>query len=528
MLKQIKVILGIAALATLCAGLAACKKPNDIEKKEQEGYTVTVTYDSNGGKFLNTDNVDIVNMYNPDKMQANADGTVTIKLTDPNAEKSGSATAGGLALSKNEFSFEGWYQKCELYLNEDNQPVDYDGRPLVKLEEGGYCVLGTENEDQKEFASPRYIYSDPWDFTKDVITYTGEPVKLTLYAGWVPEYRFKYFTKNAEGEWEHYATTSFDYKAANSGKEENVGLDTLWLPHWENGAMSYVYKYSSNTAYTFPQIEETTFVAAYTDEAMQNRIDGSLKHHGEAIDHEHALAVNRDQNIYVQTESGIRYRIETAAQLADIDNVNPNGIYTILNDLDFTPTDGNGNQLVQWPASFASGTFTGVMAAEEGKTVTIKGAKATIASDKAQYGGLFGSIGDGAKISGINFTDAEVTFSSGDRLGFNFALFCGDISEKATVSNVTVSGLMKLGNIPVPGEYRLNVLANGNTGGVTAGVIRLQVCGIKLEDYCEYSISVEETKVDGQGNITVVAVYGEDRRKEKEFYDINFNLEAKQ
>ncbi len=528
MLKQIKAILGIAALATLCAGLAACKKPNDIELKEQEGYFVSVTYDSNGGKFLNSDNVDIVNMYKPDEMQANADGTVTIKLTDPNSEKVGNATAGGVPLSKDQFSFEGWYKNCELYLNENNQPVDYDGRPLVELEEGGFCVLGTEDKQEKEFASPRYVYSDPWDFSKDVITYSGEPVKLTLYAAWVPEYRFKYFTKNAEGEWEQYATTYFDYKVANNGKEENVGMDTLWLPRWENGAMAYDYKYSENDPYTFPKIEDTTFVAAYTDEAMQNKIDGSLKHHGEAIDHEHALAVNRDHNIYVQTERGIRYRIETAAQLADFNNVNPNGIYTILDDLDFTPTDSSGKQIYQWPASFANGTFTGVMASEEGKTVTIKGAKFNVASD-TEYGGLFGRIGDGAKISGISFTDAEISFSKGNRLGFNFALFCGDISEEAEISDVTVSGLMKIGwEIPVPAVYRLNVLANGNTDGLTAGVIRLQVWGTKFEDYCSYSISVDGTKVDGNGNITIEAVYGEDRRKEKEFYDINFNLEAKQ
>lgn len=312
-----------------------------------------------------------------------------------------------------------------------------------------------------------------------------------------------------DGEWTLYGTTSFDYKAVNAPDSKTSDEDTIWLPEWKDGAMSYTHSYSSGNNYSFPKMEDTTFNSAYIDEACTQKITESFEHQG-TLDIEHGVAENRVQNIYVKLDEGERYKIEKAEQL--INNPNFKGYYEIFNDLDFTG--------LKWPAAFTNNSFTGKIYTADGKPYTFKNITATINISDKSFGGLFGEIADGAEIKNVSFENAICDFSKVTfrRTGATFGFFAGNISEKAIVENVYVSGTLKLGEVTLANDFQFNILANGSRSGIVQGDIHLQLYGRDMynEQY-RYTFDPESVHVDKDGNISMTfgTIY-----KEIESYDI--------
>ena len=135
---------------------------------------------------------------------------------------------------------------------------------------------------------------------------------------------------------------------------------------------------------------------------------------------------------------------------------------------------------------------------------------------------MFGRLGDKAVIKNVNFENAVFDIlqnMSMVREEVYYGFFAGDISDKATINGVTVSGTFRIGRIGNPelfgGEGYYNVLSNGKTDGITKGNISLIVYGEKNVDNYDYMFDPENVKIDSEGNITFV--FGEQTKPEESY-----------
>lgn len=474
MVKKLKVLLLLLGLGALCSGIAACATMTPPEEYEAQGYNITVSYDPNGGSFMGRDGVTIVDMFNPSRYQADADGNVSIKLTEPTDPDRPSGSSEPITLTRTGYFLAGWYRTRNIVTDAEGNPVDENGAVLEETEDGNYVYVGTETTGY-----PAYTYAGQWDFEEDRLVYDGteESRTLTLYACWVPYFEFNYYYEE-NGEWVLYDTTDFDYKTTNAEGSSSFDRDTVWLPQWDDGAMNYGHSYADNSMFEFPARDGYTFDAAYADAERGQQITDSFEHQG-YVDYETGTAVNRVQNIYVDFLEGTRYRIETAEQLAA--HGDADGWYEILADLDFgADTDAP----VVWPAALSTNVFTGRFYSSEGQHYTVKNISVTHSSRTALQGGLFGAVGAGAVIENVSFENVTFDLSyAGQRLrDTQFGLFAGNIEEEAQVSGVTLSGgEMRIGAVTLGSGYSINLLANGDTSGITAeDAIGLEIYGTYL------------------------------------------------
>ena len=474
MVKKLKVLLLVLGACALCSGIAACATMTPPEEYEAQGYNITVSYDPNGGSFMGRDGVTIVDMFNPSRYQADADGNVSIKLTEPTDPDRPSGSSEPITLTRTGYFLAGWYRTRNIVTDTEGNPVDENGAVLEETEDGNYVYVGTETTGY-----PAYTYAGQWDFEEDRLVYDGteESRTLTLYACWVPYFEFDYYYEE-NGEWVLYDTTDFDYKTTNAEGSSSFDRDTVWLPQWDDGAMNYGHSYADNSMFEFPARDGYTFDAAYADAQREQPITETYVHTG-YVDYETGTAVNRVQNIYVDFLEGTRYRIETAEQLAA--HGDADGWYEILADLDF----GAGTDSpVTWPAALSSNVFTGRFYSSEGNAFTVSNVLVTHNSRAAQQGGLFGAVGAGAVVEDVSFENITFDVSYvGQRLrDLMFGVFAGNIEEEAQVSGVTLSGAtMRIGAITPGTGYSFNLVANGDRTGLTVtDSVKLEVYGTDL------------------------------------------------
>ena len=80
--KLIKII-SLLCLSAICFGLVACSGKETPDTWKERGYYVSVLYDPNGGKFIDSDNLSIMDLFRPADYEKDSEGSVHIKLTDP-------------------------------------------------------------------------------------------------------------------------------------------------------------------------------------------------------------------------------------------------------------------------------------------------------------------------------------------------------------------------------------------------------------------------------------------------------------
>lgn len=502
MKKNLKLILSLGCLTFLCAGMAACAEETTVDSYFNQGYKITVTYDANGGSFLNRPGVTVMDMFKPADYQAGSDGKIHIKLTEPTSQSRPTSGMGAITLTNPNHFFAGWYQTREVK-KVDGAVVDELGRKLELKEDGTYILADLAEGEEEISITPAYIYSDYWDFETDTIDYAESNYEngvysMKLYAGWVEYYEFNYWYQ-VNGEWTLMdETTSFDYKTTNADGSTTSDKDTIFLPQWENGAMKYTHSYANNSEYTFPKLNGKTFSKAYLDPECTQEITDSYEHTG-TLDLETCTPSNRVQNIYVVYEDGERYQITSAQQL--IDNPNLKGIYEIQADLDFTG--------LTWPTTFAYGTFLGKIYGKDGQTYKLDNISVKYNSESAKNGGIFGRLGAGAELKNLNFTNATFDLSyTGYRVrGRSYGLLAGIVDENAIIDAVSIGGTFKVGMISLmAGDYELNLYANGNIGTLTKGEVKLQVYGNKDGSKYEYTVIPNGT---GEGKTTANVSTGE-------------------
>lgn len=475
MKKKLITILMSAAIVACLAGFVSCGKLSAPEQAHKNGNVVRVNYDTNGGIIGGGDNVTLFDMFNPHKYTADANGNVHIKVLDPVDERR--ENIGKSDSNKN--------------------PLTKSGNILV-----GWYKTRTENADGS------YSYSDKWDFKTDSFEVkqntTGE--EFTLYALWTEFFEFDYYRVKSDGNVEFIGKDQLSVIPSEVKGTADETRAAIYLPAWADGAMNY-----QTGSYSFPKVSGMTYTAAYLDKECEKEIkteQGKPFIHSGYID-ENGVAQNRIQNIYVTYEEGERYKISTAEQFAKYANVD--GYYEISGDLDFTD--------VAWPSSLTFGTFNGRIYGKDGISVKFSNISAKYSSSSSNRGGLFGEIGDNAVIENVAFENVTVEIAaSGMVSDIKYGLFAGNISEKADMTGVSLTGatLKISGGIDQPsGDYHIHLLANGAIDKIAADfeTFGLEVYGQDIGGMYFYSFNPEEVSVEADGSIKLTFVgfeeYGE-------------------
>lgn len=468
MKKKLITILMSAAIVACLAGFVSCGKLSAPEQAHKNGNVVRVNYDTNGGIIGGGDNVTLFDMFNPHKYTADANGNVHIKVLDPVDERR--ENIGKSDSNKN--------------------PLTKSGNILV-----GWYKTRTENADGS------YSYSDKWDFKTDSFEVkqntAGE--EFTLYALWTEFFEFDYYRVKSDGNVEFIGKDQLSVIPSEVKGTADETRAAIYLPAWADGAMNY-----QTGSYSFPKVSGMTYTAAYLDKECEKEIkteQGKPFIHSGYID-ENGVAQNRIQNIYVTYEEGERYKISTAEQFAKYANVD--GYYEISGDLDFTD--------VAWPSSLTFGTFNGRIYGKDGISVKFSNISAKYSSISSNRGGLFGEIGDNAVIENVAFENVTVEIAaSGMVSDIKYGLFAGNVSEKADMTGVSLTGatLKISGGIDQPsGDYRIHLLANGAIDKIAADfeTFGLEVYGQDIGGMYFYSFNPEEVSVEADGSIKLTFV----------------------
>ena len=171
---------------------------------EKDGYTVKVTFNSNGGTFKGSDST-VVDLFKAEALDG--DG---IKLLAPDDERRDKNNP--LTVTKAGYFLAGWYRERTL--------------------------VDPENPDMG------YTYSGMWNFETDRLTEES----LTLYAAWVPYYSYEIYAKDENGQDVLVASTSAINLTIPQWKDGDVTLDMDNFPTREGYTLESVdYSYDGIT-----------------------------------------------------------------------------------------------------------------------------------------------------------------------------------------------------------------------------------------------------------------------------------------
>ncbi len=369
------ILITFMLLATLMFVTACVDNFTAYDKLDAKGYTVSVRFDANGGLFASNTSV-IVDSYNISDMAKNDAGNAELALLAPNDSVRGEGNHYNV--NKSGYFLAGWYTER--------------------------TETGTD-----EKGNPTYTYANKWDFANDLLevdgskTYSASEPVVTLYAAWVPEFQVNFISLDNN---EPVGTYKFSPTASTEIK----------VPEWNDGAMKM---------YNFPKRDGYTFEAAYYDQAATKLVEGTLTHPG-TVNEETGTAENGSIDVYVNWKEGEWYQISTVKQFQT--HAHTGGSYELLADLDFDDSF--------WPEALIYGNFNGTIV---GNGHTISNVSVEQTNNSKANAGLFGALGEKAKITDLTFENVTFTVKKGVRVtGASIGLLAGSISSNATVSNLRV------------------------------------------------------------------------------------------
>lgn len=371
--------LAIALLTLVSVGVftGCAAEKTAYEKNNEEGYSVSVKYDANGGVFTTNTSV-IVDSFNVSQLKENKDGKAEIALISPDNSLRGN---DAFTPVKNGYFLAGWY------------------------------ASRTESKDAN--GEVTYVYGEKWDFEKDVLAvdknaeYSAEEPVMTLYAAWVPMFEIEFYSRT---DGSLVGTYTYDPSAT----------DGIKVPTWDE-------KTGAIEMYHFPQVKGYTFDKVYLDAEGKNPVTEDMIAHTGKVDYETGVAQNPTMKLYVDYTEGEWYHIYTVEQF--IKNASVNGCYEIHADLDFE------GQI--WPTSLMYGNFAGQI---NGNGHTFRNIEAKQTNNSKANVGLFGNLAENSMICDLTFENVAFTIQSGTRVnGASFGLFAGTISDAAKLNNVTIA-----------------------------------------------------------------------------------------
>jgi hypothetical protein len=441
MKTTIKILLiTVMLLAALCC-LASCSTwDSPYEDFAKEGYDIKIRFDATGGYFGSANKTDLVNVYTKENAPVNGAGMSEIYIQDPNERGKDYTT------TKQDYVFIGWYTERKLRTDDKGNMLDEYGR------------ITTDASKQS------YIYSGMWDFSKPLNvasdkSYGIDEFALTLYAAWAPRTMYQIYQIDANG--------SLVLDANGSPVINEVYANKLSLPDWKDGEMNYG---------SFLKLDDKTFNGAslsadFKDEYKEKEFPSGV------INYEKGILEDSIKQIYTKWLDGTWFKVSKLEHLTK--NAFSNGIYVLEADLDFT--DKN------WPSMFSSDTFTGKIIGNGHKISNVKIRQRDIT---AQNGGLFAVIGEGAVIENVSFENITYTVETGSRKqGASFGLLAGSLSSEARLTNVSLSGVLKIADKINKNESCTIGIVSGNSDIVKTGIDTSK-------------ITCEAVTVDLKGNTT--------------------------
>ena len=370
-------------LAVTVFAVGCSKEQTPYQVNDAQNYSVSVKFDANGGFFTTNTSV-IVDSFNLSELKKDNDGQAQIALISPDSTY---RDKNAFTAINNGYFLAGWYTSR--------------------------TEAGTDSK-----GNPAYTYSGKWDFDKDLLTVdagktysAAEPV-LTLYAAWIPMFEIELYDA-ATGELTQ--TITYDPTSQNQ----------ILLPQWdqETGAL----KMNS-----FPEKSGYTFESAYYDAEKTQPVQEQVIHTG-SVDVQTGTAKDPTMKLYVDWVEGEWFHIYTAEQF--LENASVTGNYVLHADLDFTGKN--------WPTALMHGNFAGTIL---GNGFIMMNIDMVQTNNSKLCGGLFGQLTEEATLEDIAFDNITFTIKSGTRMaGTTYGLLAGSISEKSSLSNVTIlSGTLQI------------------------------------------------------------------------------------
>lgn len=438
MKNRLKAIFLTVILTVTVLLLTSCgDEGTPYDEYDNDGYTVSIKFDANGGTFTTNTSV-LIDSYNPDDF---SDGKLPLIAPD------NSSRVTPLSPKKSGYFLAGWYTQREAVLDANGNHLDHDGN--IAAESGN---------------DPAYVYGDLWNFESDKFTidasktYSATEPALTLYAAWVPEFVFEFYSKDG---------------AELIGKKTINPLSnmTITLPAWNlsTGEMN---------VNDFPSVPSKTFNGAYLGKDLSDKISSLTVDHSGVFNQETATYDDHVMKIYVDFIDGDWFKISTAEQF--IKNATPSGNYIIEADLDFAGKS--------WPLSTA--TFRGSIIGNGHNFSNISAKQNSLGNN----GGLFATIAGSAVLENINFVNATYTLAKGSRTnGATFGLLTGTVSEGATITGVTLSGkIVVSSNAQIPNIYNVGLVA-----GIGYDMTGIDLTGITAEALDDSKLYIATVTVDG-------------------------------
>ena len=413
--NKMKIFLRVALASVIVLAamtcVAACSQwDSPYDTLNGDGYTVSVRYDANGGVFAGVEGVEVVDVFNLDEYRTNSAGQKEIILVEPDNEAVRKSSAYSITMTDHYFA--GWYTAPE----------------------GG----------------------EKWDFSKPLTvdpnkSYDSNTAVLTLYARWLPNFKFFFYEVSADG------VESTESYATQTGVQFTV-------PAWTETSAELAMG-------TFPSIEGKTFESAYIYiNGEKTPITGDFK----ATE---VLQDGNDVKVYTTWREGKWYRVNSAKQLYDTVGKQSASNAMKINvelaaDLDFAD--------ISWPAKWSDGTeaFSGVI---EGNGHKISNVSLEQTNFNQEKGGLFASISADAVISDVAFENISYTIKEGFLKNTNlnrfFGLLAGVLEDGATLEGVTVSGTFNVVNkCMLPNDYSFGlVCGEGEIGDMDLSGITCQI-----------------------------------------------------
>ncbi len=415
MKKYWKYLIAAALLCGAAATVTGCSQWDPVyQHMDEDGYTVSVRFDANGGTISGKEGVSVVDVFKLSDYTPSADGKISLRILDLSDEAR--KKVGNYSADRVGYFLAGWYTERQPRVNEQGEALDDYGE-LVS-------ISGREQG---------YTYSGRWDFESDRLvvdaggTYSSFDHQMTLYAAWIPEITYEFYAEDASGAFQ---------KLESASTEKPMVVE---FPVWNETTGKQDMK-------NVPKREGMTFVSAFMDEQMTVPVPGSI-HSTDYVDYEHGIGLQHTVSVYTTWKAGAWYRIQTPKQFFDIGD--PNGCYEILADLDFA------DQL--WPVGFTKNEFKGSIV---GGGHTIRNVTVNQGDTAQDFGGLFGALGSTAVISDVTFENVTYSLQAGSRKPAPaFGVLAGNLRDGATLTNVAVSGTLEIGAECVPAaDYNVGLL----------------------------------------------------------------------
>ena len=430
--KKLLITIVIALCMVVALTVVSCNQWDTPYKQlNKDGNTVSVKYNINGGVFLETPNVTLVDVFNLNKAPTVSNGKKSIVPIDPaDATIRGSAQTA----SRNNYLLEGWYV---TNVNSD----------------GSYTIT-----DQK------WNFGDAFSFDVTKAKNAETPV-LVLSARWIPFTTFNIFAQNDDGSFPSEPTTV-------------VNAEYLNYPTWNESTGKLRYN-------QYPAIANKTFDKAFYTADMSAEIIDNIKGNS-YFDSNLNDFVTESVNVYVTYKQGEWYKIYNAS--AFLNNASSTAIYDIQADLDFEnaiwPDTFSSNTFngtiygnnhtfsnisaLQYAEStkYNYGLFGAIGANALIKEVTFNNVSFTIGGldnsngDPSYYGIFAGKIENGAQLQNVTLSKGKLLLNSGK--GYMF-----DKLDAISISQ-------KYQNL-LDGKYNINLLVYENNSGATITTSELSV-----------------------------------------------------